>query len=84
MRFVRNRPRRAVVALLVVAAIFFVSGLRPVDKILWTYSGIICGPITDQYGNDLGDMGHPCPPRPSLPPPSETYWIWEPIWEWGR
>jgi hypothetical protein len=67
---------------MVALAVFFVSGLRPIDKIPWTYSPPICGPVTDENGNLIDNAG-PCPPRPSLPPPTETYWVWEPVWEWG-
>lgn len=61
---------------------FFVSGLRYVEPILFTYSPPICGPLTDQYGNPAGDAG-PCPSHEPLPMPRDGRWEWAPFWVAG-
>ncbi len=68
-----------IVAAVVLAAIFVVSGFhfrpgRPAD-VDWVYSPAICGPLSDQYGNVVGDAG-PCRPAPTYPDQLE----WDPFW----
>ena len=70
---------RLIVAVIVIAAIFFVSGVRYVPPILATYSGGLCGPRTDSYGNPDGDYG-PCPSHEPLPMPRDGRWEWAPFW----
>jgi hypothetical protein len=72
---VRNR---LIVAALIVAAIFVVSGLRFVPGVRDSTTAIsmpICGPLIDQYGHPAGDAG-PCP---SIPTPPEQL-VWAPFW----
>lgn len=63
----------------IVAAIFFISGLRDVPETLNAQSGDICGPLKDQNGNPAGDAG-PCPSLTPLPTPREARWEWAPFW----
>jgi hypothetical protein len=80
-RVVSNRSKLAVVALfvVVVAASFFVSGLRVAQKVIYVYSPPICGPLKDQFGNPSGDAG-PCPSPPPAPSIEESQWEWAPFW----
>ena len=72
--------RRIVTAfVIVVAAIFFVSGLRYEPRVLYTISPPICGPLTDTYGNPAGDAG-PCPSLGPIPTPTQERWQWAPFW----
>ena len=69
---------RLIVAAFIVAAIFFVSGLRFVPGVPgdgYAISGAICGPLTDRYGNPAGDAG-PCPSFAPLP----EQLVWAPFW----
>jgi hypothetical protein len=70
---------RVVVVLIVVAAVFFASGLQYTAPIIGTYSPAICGPLTDQYGNPAGDAG-PCRSHEPAPPYKRPGWDWAPFW----
>jgi len=73
--------KRSIVAVfvIVVAAVFFYSGLRIVSPINYAYSPPICGPLTDQYGNPAGDAG-PCPSYEPPPMTRDGRWEWAPFW----
>lgn len=68
-----------IVAAVVLAAIFIVSGFhfRPggPGDVDWVYSPAICGPLTDGQGNVVGDAG-PCRPAPTYP----DQLVWAPFW----
>ena len=65
---------------IVAGALVFVSGLRYVPGTLSTYSGAICGPLTDGNGNIVGDAG-PCRSfAPPVPQPNGDQWGWAPFW----
>jgi hypothetical protein len=72
--------RRGLAGLVViVAAIFFISGLRYVPPVLYARSPPICGPLTDANGNPAGDAG-PCPSFGPLPSSQSARWEWAPFW----
>ncbi len=71
--------RIVAVFVIVVVAVFFISGVRYVPAVLYTISPPICGPLTDQYGNPAGDAG-PCPSFAPLPMPRDARWEWAPFW----
>ncbi len=66
--------------IVLVATVFFVSGLRYVPGTLYARSGGICGPLTDSAGNVVGDAG-PCPSSfAPLPTDQDSRWEWAPFW----
>jgi hypothetical protein len=76
--FVSDRPI-VVAFVIVVAAIFLISGLRFIPGNPYVFSAPICGPLTDEHGNPAGDAG-PCPSFVPLPMPRDARWEWAPFW----
>jgi hypothetical protein len=75
-----NKRTGIVVLVIVAAALFFVSGLRYVPGTLSTFSGAMCGPLTDGNGKIVGDAG-PCRTfPPPVPQPHGDPWGWAPFW----